>query len=197
MSSTFTPNKNIEKPASGDYVNAWATPVNNDWTIIDEAFGGTTNINVTGISGTVTLTATQYTPPNIEFTGVLSGIVNYQLPTGVGGLWTIKNSTTGSGSVEFSINAGNVISLGPNRTLLVSDGSNLDFSDSGTINSAQTYANGVATAAESAAITAAETNAAATYVPLTRTVGLMTGVTIAADPGTTPSGAPGNLYLYY
>lgn len=197
MSSSFTPNKNIQEPAAGDFVDAWATPVNANWTIIDQALGGTTDINVTGASGVVTLTATQYTPPNIEFTGTVSGIVNYQLPTGVGGVWTIRNSTTGSGSVEFSINAGNVISLGPNRTLLVSDGSNLDFSDSGTINSAQTYANGVAAAAESAAITAAETSAAATYVPLTRTVGLMTGVTIAADPGTTPSGAPGNLYLYY
>ena len=28
MASTFTPNKDLEMPASGDYENAWATPLN-------------------------------------------------------------------------------------------------------------------------------------------------------------------------
>ena len=39
MTSTFTTNKSIEKPANGDYVNDWNVPVNADWDIIDQAFG--------------------------------------------------------------------------------------------------------------------------------------------------------------
>lgn len=198
MSSTFTVNKGIEMPAAGDYVNAWAPPVNADWEDIDNALGGTTSISVTGIAGpTIALTLSQYQPPNIQFTGVLSASLTYQIPTSVGGQWTIKNSVTGSGSLSISINAGNVLVLQPGRTLIVSNGSVLDIADSATVAGAQAYANTVANAAQAAAISTAEASAAATYVPLTRTVGLMTGVTIAADPGTTPSGAPGDLYLYY
>ena len=37
MTSTFTPNKNIEKPAFNDYVDGWDVPVNSDFTIIDTA----------------------------------------------------------------------------------------------------------------------------------------------------------------
>jgi hypothetical protein len=127
MPSTFTTNKGIEKPASGDYVNAWASPVNADWDDIDTALGGTTPISVTGVAaGTIALTLTQYRPINIEWTGVLSGNLNYQLPTGVGGIWTLSNATTGSFSLSFSIAGGNTISLqAGGRTLIVSDGTNI------------------------------------------------------------------------
>src|SRR5271170_7908094 len=94
--SVFTPNKSIEQPASGSYDNAWATPVNADWGIIDTAFGGLTTINVTGISGNVVLTTTQYQPPNIVFTGPLTANIFYFLPAGVGGVWTLWNDTSGS-----------------------------------------------------------------------------------------------------
>lgn len=124
MPSTFTTNKGIEKPASGDYVNAWAAPVNADWDDIDNALGGTTAISVTGVgAGTIALTLAQYRPINIEFTGALTANLNYQIPTGVGGIWTLSNGTTGSGStLSFSIAAGNSITLAAGRTLMVSDG---------------------------------------------------------------------------
>jgi hypothetical protein len=198
MSSSFTTNKSIEEPASGDYDNAWATPVNANWTKIDTALGGTTALSVTGESGVVTLSSTQYIPPNIEISGVLTATVVYQIPTGVGGLWTIKNSATGTGGVvQFSINAGNTLTLGPGRSLIVSDGVSLDYSDSNTIATAEAFASSVASEAETNAVSIAATNANSTYVKLVTTVGLMTGVTIQGDPGTTPSGAPGDLFLYY
>lgn len=123
MTSTFSTNKGLEEPASGDYVNAWATPVNANWTAIDVALGGTTTISVTGNSTlTTTLTQTQYRPPNIEFTGTLSTNLNYQIPTGVGGMWSVNNATTGLFFLGFSIAAGNTLILAPGRTLIVSNG---------------------------------------------------------------------------
>ncbi len=34
MVSSFTPNLSLEKPANGDYVDTWSTPVNADWDAI-------------------------------------------------------------------------------------------------------------------------------------------------------------------
>lgn len=130
MTSSFTTNKGLEKPASGDYVNAWATPVNSDWDNIDAALGGTTSISVTGISApTTTLTLTQYRPPNIEFTGTLAANLNYQIPIGVGGMWSISNATSGAFTLAFSIAAGNSLTLGAGRTLIISDGATVSLAD--------------------------------------------------------------------
>jgi hypothetical protein len=98
--------------------------------------GGYTVINPTGVSAsTITLTYTQYRPPNIVFgaslTGaaVLSANLNYQLPSGVGGQWTIYNNTTGAYSITISSAGGGTsiqIAQGV-RTLVVSDGTNVSF----------------------------------------------------------------------
>lgn len=128
MASTFTTNKGIEKPASGDYVNAWAAPLNADWDDVDSALGGTTSISVTGVgAGIIALTVTQYRPPNIEFSGTLSANLQYQIPAGVGGIWTISNATNGSNTLQFSIASGNALTLGSGRTLIVSDGTNVSI----------------------------------------------------------------------
>lgn len=142
MVSSYTPNKQIEKPANGDYNNTWSTPVNNDWDIIDKAFGGTTAINAVGASGTVTLTATQYQAPIVVITGSLTSNVNYQLPAGVGGFWYIFNNTSGAFSILFSsASGGSTVTLPQGYTVsVISDGTNIGF---GTTNAAlinSTYA---------------------------------------------------------
>jgi hypothetical protein len=179
-----TPNKSLDLPTTGEYVNSWGPVLNTNWTDVDTALGGVTSINVTSVvSNNYPLTLAQYTPPNIEFTGVQSGTLAYFIPAGVGGMWSISNATTGTGfSLIFFINEGNGITLAQGRTLIVSDGATVAIADSATAASA---------------VAAAEASAAATYVPLTTPVGLMTGVTIAANPGTTPTGSPGDLFLYY
>ena len=58
MVSTYTTNKSLEKPGNGDYVDTWNVPVNSDMDVIDQAFGGVTNLNST--AGSATLTSTQY-----------------------------------------------------------------------------------------------------------------------------------------
>lgn len=143
MTSSYTTNKNIEKPANGDYNNTWSVPVNSDWDVIDKAFGGTTTINAVGASGTVTLTTTQYQPPIIAITGALTANVNYQLPSGVGGFWYIFNNTSGAFSVLLSsAGGGSTVTLPQGYTIaVISDGTNIGL---GTTNAAlisSTYAN--------------------------------------------------------
>ena len=54
MVSTYTTNKRIEKPANNDYIDTWNVPVNNDWDIIDRAFGGTYTVSLTNANVTLT-----------------------------------------------------------------------------------------------------------------------------------------------
>lgn len=127
MTSSFTPNKNLELPAHNDYVDDWDVPNNADFTAIDTALGGHTNLNATSLSGVVTLTSTQYTPPIILITGTLSADVNYQLPSGVGGVWSIFNNTTGAHNVTFSSAGGGSVEvlLQGYTTSCISDGTNV------------------------------------------------------------------------
>ncbi len=106
MASTFTTNKSIEKPGNGDYVNTWNVPVNTDFDIIDASLGGTTTINATGASGTVTLSASQYRPPTIIITGTLTANVTYRVPSGIGGQWVVFNNTSGSFSITIDSGGG-------------------------------------------------------------------------------------------
>jgi hypothetical protein len=199
--STFTTNKSIEQPASGSYANDWNVPVNADWGIIDTAFGGNTAISVTGVlAGTYALSLSQYQPPNIVFSGTLSANLAYALPAGVGGTWTVYNNTTGAFTIYFQVSGGGSLSLTQGqRSFIVCDGTNMQYADTA-------YANGVAALAQSNAISTSEAfssngsnissgTVAATYLPL---AGTLQGITIAPDPGTTPSGGVfGDVFYYY
>ena len=131
MTSSYTPNKGLEKPGNGDYVNTWSTPVNNDWDIIDKAFGGRTSLNVVSVSGTVTLTASQYQAPILILSGALTAAINYQLPSGVGGYWFIFNNTTGAYSVTLSsAGGGSSVTLAQGfTTAVICDGTNVGRAD--------------------------------------------------------------------
>ena len=101
MVSTYTTNKVIEKPGSGDYANTWNVPVNADWDIIDQAFGGMTSLNAT--TGSATLTAAQYRSLIISISGAISANVTYTLPSGVGGQWVVRNLTTDSSGGPWTV----------------------------------------------------------------------------------------------
>jgi hypothetical protein len=122
-----TTNKALNTPANGSNVNVWDVPVNANWNALDSALGGTTNLSVTGLSGVTVLTSTQYTPPNLNVTGVLTANVNYQLPTGVGGIWSVNNGTSGAFSLTISSGgAGSSVVLPQGyRTAIISDGTNI------------------------------------------------------------------------
>ena len=131
--STFTPNKSIEQPAAGSDNNTWAVPVNADWGIIDTALGGNSAILVTGVgSGTYVLTLAQYQPPNIVFSGVMGGNLTYAVPSGVGGLWSVFNNTSGGFALTFQSQGGSyVIVPQGQRAWLVCDGANMQYAQTG------------------------------------------------------------------
>jgi hypothetical protein len=138
MSSTFTTNKNIEKPAYNDYAanpTGWSAPVNNDWDIIDRSLGGVQVMNPTGLSGIINLTLAQCQPPTIVIGTSISGVatltaeISYLVPAGVGGVWTIWNNTTGNFPIYFGVGVGGAFVALPQgkHVLVYSDGTNVRF----------------------------------------------------------------------
>lgn len=152
--SVFSPNKNLEEPAHGSYNNDWDIPVNSNWTGIDTSFGGSTQISVTGIgAGTYALTIAQYQPPNIVFSGVLGANLVYVVPAGVGGMWSVLNSTSGAFSLTFGSSGGSSVVLPQGRRgLVVTDGALLQFADSNSLAAAEAFA----TAADVVVLSTAE-----------------------------------------
>lgn len=132
MVSTFTTNKSIEKPGNGDYVDTWSTPVNADFDIIDQAFGGVTNLNAA--AGNATLTSTQYRSLVLNVTGTIASAVTYTIPSGIGGQWIVINGTTGGFGVIIASAGGGTSYTVDNakRMIVFSDGTNIrtSFSES-------------------------------------------------------------------
>ncbi len=132
MASTYTTNKVLEKPANGDYVDTWDVPVNGDMDIIDQAFGGVTSLNAT--SGSATLTSTQYRSLIISVSGSMSANVTYTIPSGVGGQWIVRNTTTGgSYTVTFASAGGgtSVVTPRSENTTIFCDGTNVRSTSAG------------------------------------------------------------------
>lgn len=127
MTSSFTTNAHLEKPANGDFVDDWDVPVNADWDAIDAVFGNNTLFNVVAVSGTVTLTVTQYRPRIFKFSGLLTANINYQLPTGIGGQWVLINATTGAFTLTFSSAGGGTAVVFPQSSItnVLCDGTNV------------------------------------------------------------------------
>lgn len=146
--SSLTTNKAISKPAYNEYATdptGWSSYVNNDWDIIDRSFGGSQVLNPTGLtSQTITLTSSQYQPAiivigqSVSTAGVLSGNLVYSFPSGVGGVWSVFNNTTGAFTVTFSSAGGGttvVLSQGVSTTIFC-DGTNVRLCDDRVSNAA-------------------------------------------------------------
>jgi hypothetical protein len=138
--ATFTVNKGIEKPAYNEYAanpTGWSGPINTDWDIIDASFGGVTVKNPTGVSGTVNLILAEYRSAiivvgtSISASAVLTANVNYTIPSGVGGVWSIFNNTTGAFTVTISsLGGGTSVVLEQGATTIIySDGTNIRIAD--------------------------------------------------------------------
>lgn len=169
MVSTYTTNKRLEKPGNGDYTDTWNVPVNADLDVVDQAFGGTTALNATG--GSATLTYTQYRSLQIAITGAISANVVYTIPSGVGGQWIVTNNTTdasgGPWTVTLASAAGGTTVAIPRNTAvtLYSDGAHIDYSN---------------TAADGSITTAKIANGAITYVKM-NSAAIATGSDINAN----------------
>jgi hypothetical protein len=140
MVSTYTTNKNIQKPGNGDYVDTWNVPVNADFTIIDTAFGANISFNATAGSQTLTSGASDtysYIPLFFKITGAITASVVYTIPSGVGGQWIVYNTTTdasgGPNTITFASGGGGASVVVPRLTVssIISDGTNVYFVSSG------------------------------------------------------------------
>jgi len=125
-----TTNKSLAQPASNS--SNWDVPLNANFGVIDASLGSTTSINVTTVNTTpVTLTETQYQSLIVKFSGTLSNNVRYNLPSGVGGQWTVYNNTSGAYSVTFgSLGGGTTIAITQGaKAILTCDGTNVFYAD--------------------------------------------------------------------
>ena len=79
-------------------------PVNADWDVIDAGLGGVTSLNLTGLSGIITLNTSQAQSLIIRLSGTQSGAVTVQTPASSGGFWIVDNES--SGAVLFTTATG-------------------------------------------------------------------------------------------
>jgi hypothetical protein len=139
MASSFTTNKNIEKPGYNDYAanpTGWSGPINADWDIIDRGFGGVQAKSTTG--GTTNLTITETQNLVLIISGTLVSNATFTLPLNtaasgiVAGQWIVKNATTGSFTVTISPTSGggtSVLIPQGETVSIFSDGTNVAFAD--------------------------------------------------------------------
>lgn len=186
MVSTYTFNKNLEKPGNGDYVDTWNVPVNSDMNAIDAAFGNTTSLNAT--AGSAVLTSTQYTSLFIGVSGAMSANVTYQIPSTVGGQWIVYNTTTdatgGPWTITFASNGGGRSVIVPrlSRIIVVSDGTNIDILGYVTLNSKGTGSiSSTGNISSDSAISAGTSITAGTSISATTTLSAGSSITSGAS----------------
>ena len=185
-------------------------PINNDWSIIDLALGGSVSINTTGLSGNVTLGTAQYQPLKIVLTGAPTAAINYRVPSGVGGIWVVRNNTTCGFAVTIdSIAGGSAVTIPAGQNTLVTcdgtaSGMFVAINTSGTAagSATQVQYNSAGVLAGSANFTFDGTTAVITGLSITGTtvLGDAVGDAITINAGTVaiPNGVnigSNNLYL--
>ena len=129
MVSTYSPNKNLELPGNGDYVDTWNVPANSDFTVIDKAFGSTQTYTLS--SSNVTVTTSESQNLRLYLQGTLTANVNILLPA-VGGMWIVDNQTTGSFTVTVKTVAGGSTGVAVTqgvRSFITANGTNVYFAD--------------------------------------------------------------------
>jgi len=110
MASTFTP-LGVELQATGENAGTWGTKTNTNLQLIEQISGGFTQQALTS-GGTVALTSSDGGTGDvlahrmIEFTGSLSGNAIVTIPNDVQNFYILKNSSTGSYTVQFKYATG-------------------------------------------------------------------------------------------
>ena len=110
MASTFTP-LGVELQATGENAGTWGTKTNTNLQIIEQISGGFTQQALTS-GGTVNLsvsdgsTGAVLSHRMIEFTGSLSGNAVVTIPLDVQTFYFLRNSSSGSYTVQFKYASG-------------------------------------------------------------------------------------------
>jgi hypothetical protein len=111
MASTYTP-LGIELMATGENAGTWGTKTNNNLSLLAELTGGFAQVSIAGGTQTTALTvddgATTGTAQRrvIEFTGTITGNQIVTIPNDVETFYILRNSTSGSHTVQFKYATG-------------------------------------------------------------------------------------------
>ena len=111
MASTYTP-LGVELQATGENAGTWGTKTNTNLQIIEQISGGFTQQSIAGGAQTTTLsvsdgsTGAVLSHRMIEFTGEITGNQIVTIPLDVQTFYILRNSTTGSYTVQFKYVSG-------------------------------------------------------------------------------------------
>ena len=106
MASTYTP-LGVELQATGENAGTWGTKTNTNLQIFEQIVGGFTQQSIAGSAQTTTLsvsdgsTGAVLSHRMIEFTGTITGNQIVTIPLDVQTFYYLRNSTSGSYTVQF------------------------------------------------------------------------------------------------
>ena len=111
MASTYTP-LGIEKMATGENAGTWGTKTNANLDLIEQIVGGYKAVSIAGGAQTTALTVADGALTGtaqarmIEFTGSITGNQVVTIPLDVENFYFLRNSTSGSYTVQFKYVSG-------------------------------------------------------------------------------------------
>jgi len=111
MASTYTP-LGIEKMATGENAGTWGTKTNANLDLIEQILGGYKAVSIAGGAQTTALTVADGALTGtaqarmIEFTGTITGNQVVTIPLDVENFYILKNSTSGTYTVQFKYVSG-------------------------------------------------------------------------------------------
>ena len=111
MASTFTP-LGVELQATGENAGTWGTKTNTNLQLIEQIAGGFIQKSIAGGAQTTALAVSdgslnaELAHRMIEFTGSITGNQIVTIPNDVQNFYILKNSTTGSYTVQFKYATG-------------------------------------------------------------------------------------------
>ena len=111
MASTFSP-LGIELMATGENAGTWGTKTNTNLQIIEQISGGFTTQDIAGGAQTTALTVSDGSTGAvmahrmIEFTGTITGNQIVTIPLDAQNFYILRNSTSGSHTVQFKYASG-------------------------------------------------------------------------------------------
>ena len=111
MASTFTP-LGVELQATGENAGTWGTKTNTNLQILEQISGGFTQKSIAGGAQTTALavsdgsTGAELAHRMIEFTGTITGNQIVTIPLDVQTFYILRNSTSGSYTVQFKYASG-------------------------------------------------------------------------------------------
>ena len=111
MASTYTP-LGIEKMATGENAGTWGTKTNANLDLIEQVLGGYKAVSIAGGAQTTALTVADGALTGtaqarmIEFTGSITGNQIVTIPLDIENFYILKNTTSGSYTVQFKYASG-------------------------------------------------------------------------------------------